>query len=423
MPRPRRCARRCSTRCSRSTAPVRESVEHPPLGPRGARGAGRGARARGEALGADAERVFFTSGGTEADNLAILGAWRCRRESREARGRHDADRAQGGAGRRRTRRRTGGGRGADARRGRQRRWSDGRALRCARARRHGGLLGDVGEQRDRHHPAASPNWRGGAKSRGRALPHRRGPGVRQGRRSTRAASPFDLLSHLAATRSARPRESARCTSGAARRSSRSSTAARRSAAVARERRTSPPRWRSRARRSWRWRSTSREMATAAALRDRARGARSSRRIPDAVVHGAGRPARAARPERLGAGHRQRVDADGARPRGRRLLRRAPRARAGAWSRRTCSTALGVPPELAIAAIRMSLGSLHDRRVHRPRGAALPGPRREGARPRGRRELTAGGARARARRDVGRRRFLGGRRAAGASRATTSSARR
>src|SRR3982750_2969362 len=31
-------------------------------------------------LGASADEICFTSGGTEADNLAILGAWRARRD-------------------------------------------------------------------------------------------------------------------------------------------------------------------------------------------------------------------------------------------------------------------------------------------------------------------------------------------------------
>ncbi len=36
------------------------------------------------ALGAHADEVCFTSGGTESDNLAVLGAWRALRESRPA---------------------------------------------------------------------------------------------------------------------------------------------------------------------------------------------------------------------------------------------------------------------------------------------------------------------------------------------------
>jgi cysteine desulfurase len=36
------------------------------------------------ALGASADEICFTSGGTEADNLAVLGAWRALRQSRPA---------------------------------------------------------------------------------------------------------------------------------------------------------------------------------------------------------------------------------------------------------------------------------------------------------------------------------------------------
>src|SRR6267142_6456277 len=34
----------------------------------------------GRCLGARADEICFTSGGTEADNMAILGAWRARRD-------------------------------------------------------------------------------------------------------------------------------------------------------------------------------------------------------------------------------------------------------------------------------------------------------------------------------------------------------
>ncbi len=43
------------------------------------------------------DEICFTSGGTEADNLAILGAWRARRDEGRNADRDDADRAQGGA--------------------------------------------------------------------------------------------------------------------------------------------------------------------------------------------------------------------------------------------------------------------------------------------------------------------------------------
>ena len=48
-------------------------------------------------LGANADEVCFTSGGTEGDNLAILGGWRVLQGQGTERDRHLAHRAQGGA--------------------------------------------------------------------------------------------------------------------------------------------------------------------------------------------------------------------------------------------------------------------------------------------------------------------------------------
>src|SRR6059058_1265954 len=79
-----------------ATTPVREEVFEamkPFFGPRFGNPSsthrwGREARAAldearervGRCLGARPDEICFTSGGTEADNLAILGAWRARRD-------------------------------------------------------------------------------------------------------------------------------------------------------------------------------------------------------------------------------------------------------------------------------------------------------------------------------------------------------
>src|SRR6185437_4694630 len=95
-----------------------------------------------------------------------------------------------------------------------------------------------------------------------------------------------------------------------------------------------------------------------------------------------RTACAAHPERVGAGHGQRVDAHGARPGRRRLLvglgvherERRPIARPGCVRRTARAGGVRRPHEPRLA---------HHRRVHRPRRRAVPGARHQGAPPRGR----------------------------------------
>ena len=175
-----------------ATTPVREEVFEamkPFFGPRFGNPSsthrwGREARAAldearervGRCLGARPDEICFTSGGTEADNLAILGAWR----ALKAKGRtavvttpieHKA--ILGAVHQAALRRR----RRAHARD--DRRWRD-RSCVVRRARRRRGrrLLHDVGQQRDRLDSADSGARGEGEAARG-SLPHRRRAGIRK----------------------------------------------------------------------------------------------------------------------------------------------------------------------------------------------------------------------------------------------------
>ena len=217
----------------------------------------------------------------------ILGVWRARRERGPQRRRDDADRAQGRARRACTRSRSEGGEerllavDADGRRRR-------RVVRRARARRRRGLLGDVGEQRDRHgagRSARSPSAREGARRR---VPHRRGAGVRQGRRSTRARTPFDLLVDLGPQdrRAEGNRRAVHPPRHADRAADVRRLAGPRPPPGHGERRDGGrPRLRRRARRR---RARGGVRAASSALRDRLEAALLAR-VPDAVIHGRGAP--------------------------------------------------------------------------------------------------------------------------------------
>ena len=306
-------------------------------------------------LGATADEICFTSGGTEADNLAILGAWR----GSPRRGRnaivttpieHKAVLERRASRRRRKAPTSDSVTMTQRRRRRRRLIRRAAAATTRRSRRSMWINNEIGTIQPIAELARA------RQERRRALSHRRRAGVRQDRH--RRAQRFPSTSSRSpATRSARPRESARSTSGAARSSSRCSMAARRIAAAVPGRRTSP---RSIgfaraaelavAEREEEWRRLER-------LRDSARGGdprahsrrRHSRR---GAAH-----ARAAHRQRLRARHGQRVDAHGARPARHRAARRAPRVRAEACQPSHVLHAIGVSPDSRAAAIRMSLGSL------------------------------------------------------------------
>ena len=317
-----------------ATTPVRAEVREAMLpylddvfgNPSSAHRFGRAARAGleqarreiAEAVGCEPTQVVFTSGGTEADNLAIIGA----ALAASARGRprcvavsaieHKAILAAAHAVA------TLGGRG-DRPAGRRRRIAAARgARRCARPQPRG-RLGDVGQQRGRHRPADGGDRRALSR-RGRAAPHRRRPGVRQGAGRPSASFPSPS-SPFPATRSARPRASARWSCATARlveaiihgggqqygiRPGTENVAG--AVALGLRGAVSPRRSRPPRRRGWPRCATS---SQALLLRD----------VPDLVVHGRRRPPRAAHPDRRRRRRRQRDAADAPRPAGRGRVRR------------------------------------------------------------------------------------------------------
>ncbi len=130
-----------------------------------------------EAVEAEPNQVVFTSGGTEADNLAIIGCCLAARDhgSPDAGGglRH---RAQGDP--RLGPRGLPPGRPRDRPPGRRQRRGRPRRPRSGAGRAAGGGLGDVGQQRGRDDAAAGGD-RGPMSGRGRDAAQRRRPGLRQ----------------------------------------------------------------------------------------------------------------------------------------------------------------------------------------------------------------------------------------------------
>ena len=195
---------------------VRQPDGRPRGRPRGQDGARGGPREVAEMLGAAPGEVVFTAGGTEADNLAVKGAARAAAPPARRRRRHHRVRAQGrpglvrppgprdsgSSGRRRSTRR--------------------RRRRCARRRRrrpYGAGVGDAGQQRGRHHPAARRDRRGCASARRGARAHRRGAGGAVARRRLGAAAAADLVA-ISAHKFGVPRAPARWWCAAAWRSNR-----------------------------------------------------------------------------------------------------------------------------------------------------------------------------------------------------------
>ena len=134
---------------------------------------------------------------------------------------------------------------------------------------------------------------------------------------------------------------------------------------------------SRARRSWRSRSARQEWRSArrhCATRWRRRSCADSRRA-DPRARRATCPAHR---QHLGPGHGQRVDADGARPQGRGVLRGVGVSERERRVRRTCWRRSASRPSSRRAAIRMSLGSLTTReRIDRV-AELFPRAHRQGA---------------------------------------------
>ena len=192
MPRRPLSGRRLSRRCALFRPAVRQPSSTHRWG-REARAALDEARERvATCLGARPDEVCFTSGGTEGDNLAILGAWRTPAKIGRQRRRHDTHRAQG-----------------DPRRGAPGRGTKAPRSACSTSMRNGvvdvssrsmswsrrrrGLLSHVGQQRSRDHsgPAGACGQGEGMRRRdAHAMPCRRSAKFR----STRATQAFDLLS-------------------------------------------------------------------------------------------------------------------------------------------------------------------------------------------------------------------------------------
>ncbi len=331
-------------------------------------------------IGATSDEIAFTSGGTEGDNLAILGAFRALKSKGKrvavttpiehkavlAAVHHVA--AEGGEERIVS---------VDANG-----VVDRKSYDAATGRRCRDRLGDVGEQRDRHDPG-HPRPRGRGQGARRALPHRRRAGVRQSAQSTRSRS-RSTTSRSPATRSARPRASARCTSAAARRSSRCSIGGSQNrgqrpgtenvaAAVGLARAAELT-----------MAEMDEELKRLTALRDKLQAALLAN-IPDAVVHAAGAPR---------AAHVLSISVPGTDSES--LLMALDLSGIACSSGSACQSgsvdpshvlcAIGSPRDVAVAAIRMSLGSLTTAEQLDRVAQVFPEAGRQGAPPRGRREL-------------------------------------